>query len=474
MGQYLCLSVTFLNRCYHGEEWPASPIRTFQAIVAGAMNCADGSHAREKCLEWLQGLPAPRIVAERAQELRRFRISVPNNDMDVVAKAWANGKEPVKGPDKLRSVKLIPPKWFLSDGPHIHYVWECLDLCPDKFKELRSVVGRLHTLGWGIDAAFADIAITEQHCGLAGDHWIPVSYGTKVLRIPIEGTLAELQTNHLGSTFNMVGHGVDCGSGLRTFGAECYALEGRAPRTPATFELRTLSQAEKLYSRGAHESMRVAAWLRHATGEALRKELDEATLNSLVYGHVEQGDPSHRLSYVPLPSIGHAHADGRIRRAMIVPPSNSNPETVGLLRRKLAGATLHREPDGQAVCALAPPSSETVITRYTAASHRWQSITPLVLHGFNMQRGRLSLGKTEKLIVQAFTESGYEEGSIRSIAFQPAPLVAGSVSAGDIAIPKHLAKWPRYHIEIEFTHAVCGPVLAGIGRHCGIGVFAAL
>ncbi len=40
-------------------------------------------------------------------------------------------------------------------------------------------------------------------------------------------------------------------------------------------------------------------------------------------------------------------------------------------------------------------------------------------------------------------------------------------------VPEHLKKWLRYHVAVRFRDAVPGPVLAGIGRHYGIGLFAA-
>ncbi len=43
MTSYLCISVTFLDPLYHGRlngdrtaEWPPSPLRLYQALLAGA------------------------------------------------------------------------------------------------------------------------------------------------------------------------------------------------------------------------------------------------------------------------------------------------------------------------------------------------------------------------------------------------------------------------------------------------------
>jgi CRISPR-associated protein Csb2 len=76
-------------------------------------------------------------------------------------------------------------------------------------------------------------------------------------------------------------------------------------------------------------------------------------------------------------------------------------------------------------------------------------------------------------LYQAFEKSGYSRQSITELFFQPAPLWAGTECALALRVPEHLAKWPRYHISVRFREPVVGPVLAGIGKHYGIGLFAA-
>ncbi len=91
---------------------------------------------------------------------------------------------------------------------------------------------------------------------------------------------------------------------------------------------------------------------------------------------------------------------------------------------------------------------------------------------WNAMRGVVSVGKTERLLLRAFEMAGRSQEQIDSLAFQAAPLWAGAEAAKSIRVPKHLDGYPRYHVEVRFREAVEGPVLAGIGRHYGIGVFA--
>jgi CRISPR-associated protein Csb2 len=104
----------------------------------------------------------------------------------------------------------------------------------------------------------------------------------------------------------------------------------------------------------------------------------------------------------------------------------------------------------------------------------WGSVTPVVLHGHNSEHGKFSLKKTEQLLYQAFEKSGYSRQTIAELAFQPAPFWVGTEGALAMRVPEHLKKWPRYHVAVRFHQPVSGPLLVGIGRHYGVGLFAAV
>ena len=94
MARYLCISATLLTRRYHGEEWPPAPARLLKALVSGVMT---GGYRRywtraEAALRWLECQPPPVIVAAPAETISKYRLAVPNNDLDVAAKEWSKGK----------------------------------------------------------------------------------------------------------------------------------------------------------------------------------------------------------------------------------------------------------------------------------------------------------------------------------------------------------------------------------------------
>ena len=247
-------------------------------------------------------------------------------------------------------------------------------------------------------------------------------------------------------------------------------------RVPAAkFVLRKIESIQGWYSVPYAVSMRVAAWMRHAAADALLREgHTEDFVNSYVLGH-GNGHGRH-MSFVPLPSIGTMHTNGSVRRVMLVEPAGEDGSITELLQTKLAASELMSLANGgspKPVCVLAAASRDDGVLRlYLGTAKVWESVTPVVLHGFNSEHGKFSLKKTEQLLYQAFEKSGYSRQQIAELYFQPAPFWAGTEGALQMRVPQHLSKWPRYHVSVRFTEAVAGPVLVGIGRHYGIGLFA--
>ena len=71
-------------------------------------------------------------------------------------------------------------------------------------------------------------------------------------------------------------------------------------------------------------------------------------------------------------------------------------------------------------------------------------------------------------------QAGYKLDNINEWVIQAAPLWPNTPGARSIRVRVHLRVWPRYHVAVRFRNAIRGPVLAGLGRHYGLGVFAAL
>ena len=112
MTSYFCLSFRLLDPAYHGRgdgserEWPPSPLRAFQSLVAAAARRDSGELApsARSALKWLEKQKQPPVVvAPLGIEGSGYRLSVPNNAMDIVARAWSRGTIPIRA-------TLTPPR----------------------------------------------------------------------------------------------------------------------------------------------------------------------------------------------------------------------------------------------------------------------------------------------------------------------------------------------------------------------------
>lgn len=468
----LCISVTFLTGRYHGEEWPPSPGRLYQALVAAVMTCGyqELEPVIDPALRWLEHQSAPRIRCCASMRLGAYRIAVPNNDMDVVAWEWQQGRH--KDIAVLKTMKQVSPWCLPETGPHVQYIWSVGKDEPP-INALRSATHLLHTLGWGLDMAYADL-VPEQPGGVLYE---PAESGERRLT-PIPGTLDDLKAAYKRFQVRTKGRGVDSFTRASMLTSQAYRRAGEEYRPVACFRLLMPEDATKVKAVRWEDCQKVAAWLRHRAAEELRNEYDEKTIEEYVQGHIDStgGNKSQRLSYVPLPTIYGKYADGFIRCAMIVEPAGESGDVTDVIGKKLTGAILTGS-DGQQECCLAPPEQgDWTFRQYLpATSYRvWQSVTPVILHGYNTSsRGVISVEKTEQLLLRAFSMAGFREEQIERFAFQTGPLLAGSKHAAAMRVPAHLTGYPRVHVEVRFANGVRGPVLAGIGRHYGIGLFAA-
>src|SRR5437762_4887218 len=116
---HLLLTIRWLDSRYHGllgregpPEWPPSPYRLFQALVAGVARRGELESTPGEALGWLQTLEPPIIVAPRTRPGQVVTRFVPNNDGD---------KKPNRQ-DRLTSKTSRPT--LMLDPPHIYYIWE--------------------------------------------------------------------------------------------------------------------------------------------------------------------------------------------------------------------------------------------------------------------------------------------------------------------------------------------------------------
>jgi CRISPR-associated protein Csb2 len=145
MPQHISISIRLLTRAFHGRrerripEWPPSPLRLFQSLVAAAARSDRGrlEDSERSALMWLEARTiAPTIIAPHAVfetsdgKSRGYLLSVPNNAMDVVARAWSRGNISGSGdadPATYRTMKAVRPT-YLIDGDVVHFIWPLAEM----------------------------------------------------------------------------------------------------------------------------------------------------------------------------------------------------------------------------------------------------------------------------------------------------------------------------------------------------------
>jgi len=513
---YFCVIVRWLDARYHGRradgqpEWPPSPLRLFQAMVAAACRHGQMGDAARSALEWLQAQESPGIVAPPAQTGHAFTRFVPNNDSD--AQFDRQGR---------LTPKAVRPTLLLTPSP-IHYLWPVPDPLGDVARNhvatLRDVARSIVALGWGVDTAVglgAMLSVGEADA-LPGERWLPASTTTEDgLRVPVQGSLQKLMQRYQSFLERLEGEGFTAPMPLSGYVTIDYrrATEGRAGPVAAFSLLEPDSSGFRAFDT-VRRALTIAGMMRGATRvAAARAGRSERWINEFVLGHGETpGASGHvpvgprRFAYLPLPSIetrgqGSARVAGSVRRAMLTAFADDCDGEIAWARRHLCGQELIDEDNSVPVAVLSPlPSNEKVVRHYTDHAPSWATVTPVVLPGYDdpsQHRRRLNQRidpeertrlmdrlsrRIDRLLRRAITQAGFAavlaahaDLDWRKVGFWP-----GTDRAERYGVPDHLRHFPRFHVRLQWrdTHGapveIPGPICLGAGRFCGLGLFAAL
>jgi CRISPR-associated protein Csb2 len=508
MPAYLDIAVTFLDPAFHGRadggdpEWPPSPLRLFQALLAAAATRWRGDQFNDysvPAFKWLQEQMPPLIVAPEPHTGNPIRIAVPNNDLDTIASAWAKGKEPKKQPSELKTLKTVRPT-RLQGLEAVHYLWELPDPIPSEVRgfvdTLAATARSLVALGWGVDlvAGHGQTIPEEEATKILGVRWRPtVNHTGTGLRVPAIGTLEELQTRYDRFLNRLDGGGLTPVPPLTAFSVVGYRQPTDTSSRPvAAFEiwkppgdLAELPAGKSKFRpfETGRWATAVAGMVRHAVATAARNAgWSEERISTFVHGHNVEGtdrargeDADRRFAYLPLPSLesrgGTASHVGMIRRLLIVGPPGGETE-VGWVRRSLAGRELFPEGGTEPVGMLSPISEkEAQLEKYRGSYSVWSTVTPVIRPGHDDGNA----GKAERLLRTAFVNAGWPKELIdrtelewRAVGFRP-----GVDLARRYSVPEGLDRFPRFHVRARFPVKVRGPLAVGAGRYRGLGVFAA-
>jgi len=486
---YLLITVHWLDDRYHGlldregpPEWPPSPYRLFQALVAGMARCGELQGEQGDVLGWLQTLNPPMIIAPRARPGQIVTRFVPNNDGD-------------KKPDRQSRLtgKTSRPTLML-DPPDIHYLWGISQDQVQKAEGVCRAARHLTCLGWGIDMAYADGQLIrgDEIAKLPGVRWCPrksIMRDDGLLRVPITDneievdSLSDLKRAHQ-SALARIEHGkpLNTVEKPKIFDRVFYESKERLLARPhVVFELRR--DDGDFFAYPQNMLIHITGMVRHLAIEVMRKSppegVDDDWVETCVAGHAKASVVEHRqFSYLPLPSIGQQHADQNVRRVMIAGPLGDD-RFLRHLAMRLDGQQLKPTPETKLDH---PPTLVRVrgdkVTRcYTEPSNSWASVTPVILPGHDDRKP----AKGRKLIEKALAQSGIEQRcefewgafsqfphSLSSHKYDRAKRPTGYIR------PDHLLTQTAIHLKLRFNDEVevPGPLAIGAGRHCGLGIFA--
>lgn len=534
MSDYLCISIRFLDGAFHGRadygepEWPPSPLRVFQAIVAASAarwNERRGVHHTAPALRWFEQLKSPVIITPLPKNItaKGYCLYVPDNVGDLVGKSWSRGGDASMA--DYRTEKIVRPTLF-QDDEAFHYLWP-LTGASAGFAEHRDIlfaaVRSITHVGWGVDLVVADAFVLNpaEAVTLKGKRYLPVDEETNSsLRVPQLGTLDDLENRHHAFLNRISGDGFAPVPPLAAYGITNYRSEDEPLHSPRTvFALRQLDDSGFRPFDTARRGLHVAGMLRHAASAAdfLRSVgWNEEETRRVVLGHGETRGEQHqpvqgsRIAFIPLPSIEwrgdkRKFSVGSIRRVVATTFGNFDR---GLFRRfaqQLAGQELVDEKLNKPVALLAKQSEKDgAIDAYFQSSATWATVTPVILPGYDdprKLRQRIRAEKTnvltagektvlllkldkriEFLLRKAIRQAGFSDvlAQHAELEWRGKGFWPGTELASRYVVPEQHRRYRRLHVRIIWRSPdgqplpVSGPVCIGGGKYSGLGLFAAV
>ncbi|MCS6305766.1 MAG: type I-U CRISPR-associated protein Cas5/Cas6 [Nitrospira sp.] len=478
----LSLSVTFPSRRYHGRrgervlEWPPSPLRLFQALIAGSHRGAYGivnQDVRDRALKWLESLRPPTIeIGQVTEEGKEYTNYLPNND-DML--------------DHIRTPKPMLAK-VLIGSERVIYRWEVAD--DEDARTNASVICAIASLvthlGQHQDIVYAhgrvaDVETPSPQVSQSRCLFEPTKRIGGKWHSPNRGALRAYQKRY---------RGVLSGDSPLDYPIPSHSVDYRPSRfisfdTPlALFELWQLDDARLKFE--PRDFRQASAMVRHAILEHFKQQsfvnyYGKDLVCRLVAGHEPQIGPSEKVrsydgdhfGYVPIPSLDRSfNADGYIRRVLVIGYGCTDGKARELftdVQRLTSGAL---KDGGTPIGRFQPvedPLSDSVLNFFLGShespSNTWRTVTPIILPG-HRRRGRSEAA----LIVAALNRLGIKSESIDSIATFRGPIVPKTSHALDYRVKGYLSDTQRFHAEITFNKPVIGPLVVGRGRYAGFGL----
>lgn len=494
----LLITVRFHDARYHGAgDWPPSPARLFQALVAAAALSGLDTDKRN-ALRWLETLSAPTIAAPAAHSGQNVNLFVPNNDLD------AKGGDIRRIAEIRSATKRVRPRLFDATVPLL-YIWH-FDGDESQAKCICNIANDLYQLGRGVDMAWAvgelvDEAKAEEQLSVYPGAIYRPSQGGKGLALdcPDDGSLASLETRYKANTqrFTRVNGKTQFANAPKPrFRAVAY----NSPAMRLLFELRcTTAPGAPFAPWPLKSAAALVGTLRDGACARLEKHFNGSGVveKVLIGRNATEADKTQRIRIIPLPSIGHVHADPDIRRVLVeVPPDcpiRADDVAWGFAGLEVISPVLNGE-TGEILSSpveLVKADGDSMLAHYGVTEERtsrlWRSVTPLALPE-DAKRRRINTAKLREeakggkeradeqqcacyAVIQALHHASRRE-KVAGLRVQREPFYAKGECAETFATGTRFSSHQLWHVEIEFAEAVRGPLLLGNGRYGGLGLMA--
>lgn len=531
-GRYVATRFNDRNRA----EWPPHPARLFSAAVAAWADADDPDERERAALRWWeeQGEPTVTCSWDPGGYSERSAVVhyVPVNDTQVVgrdpsttyarlraaiaafegaeegdpkglakaelaaakmrkkatedsARAGSTGRAPASAlgllPDaRVRQARVYPT--VIPADDRVTYQWPDADRSSPHLPVLDRLLARIPRLGHSSSLVAVSVVDKDDEPTL-----VPDSGGDVRLRVASSGQLDALEAAfvaHQGSEPRV----------LTSLVASYRRASDEGSDPPAPILARDWMLLELTDRAGDPTHFTICDTL--AIGRAVRGALlhhaEEDPAPEILTGHVPGSEkptpPTTRphLAVVPMPFVGHPHADGRIRAIALVLPKDL---AVGERRQAESAVERWMEAGGElrlgarrTVNAARLPMVDAPASarpyRWCGPSRHWVSATPIALdrnpgnlRHSDIARRDAAERAAEDVIAAACVNIGLP-APIR-VAIHAGPLLRGSASVR--SFPKYAVLDGRIqrllvHAAFEFGEEVSGPVLLGAGRYHGYGL----
>jgi len=504
----IVIQVSVHDGRFHGldangrAEWPPSPARLFQALVAAASRGVSLANDDQNALRWLENLSPPAIAVPVSHPGQPFSHFMPNNDLD------AKGGDLRRIGEVRSATKWYRPSLFDSEAPFL-YVWS-FDGTDSPAQRIRTIAKRVYQFGRGIDMAWATCEIVDEHeaedrlTTYPGAVYRPANHGRDGrLPCPAPGSLDSLIVRYASARQRFKSRWVSTPTKREPHkkkpAGQAFAQPPKphfrdvaygAPPLRLLYELHDGSPKAGFVVWPSQNACALVKLIRDDCAGRLEQTLKadfphQAATVKRVFGlcrDTTELDKATRLRLIPLPSIGHIHADHGIRRILVEIPPNC-PLLVRDIDWAFAGFCKFEPETGEVAWMLTRSDEQVMLGHYgivgtnPASFLDWYTVTPVVLpveraHGRSSGSQRHQIeAQAAAAMRQALRHIGLRQQPA-SIRVQREPFDTKGTMAQDFASGTRFDARRLWHVTLSFANPVTGPLVAGNGRYLGLGLFA--